>query len=153
MFLDTEGSFQLQRVVDLAGAAVRHCSLLAEDEEQRVAMTTFSVETILSNIFLVLKSNSVGLGLQLVSMATSQNIAVVITNHMTTRLRGSQSQLVPALGDIWGHAPSIRLLLQWEGPRRLASILKSPAHIEATVQYQITCEGFRDPKDFYQKHN
>ncbi|XP_015252801.1 PREDICTED: DNA repair protein RAD51 homolog 3 [Cyprinodon variegatus] len=190
MFLDTEGSFQLQRVVDLAGAAVRHCSLLAEDEEQRVAMTTFSVETILSNIFLVrcrdymellaelqllpnflrdrpklrlLVIDSVafpflqlhddlsqrtrllqGLGLQLVSMATSQNIAVVITNHMTTRLRGSQSQLVPALGDIWGHAPSIRLLLQWEGPRRLASILKSPAHIEATVQYQITCEGFRD---------
>ncbi|XP_035999315.1 DNA repair protein RAD51 homolog 3 [Fundulus heteroclitus] len=190
IFVDTEGSFQLQRVVDLAGAAVRHCSLLAEDEEQRVAMTTFSVETILSNIFLVrcrdyvellaelhllpdflrdrpklrlLVVDSVafpflrlhddlsqrtrllqGLGLQLIATATCHSIAVVITNHMTTRLRGGQSQLVPALGDVWGHAPSIRLLLQWEESRRLASIVKSPGHMDATVQYQITCEGFRD---------
>lgn len=53
LFVDTEGGFQVQRLVDLAGAAVRHCSLLAEDEEQRVAMTTFTVETILSNVFLV----------------------------------------------------------------------------------------------------
>lgn len=53
LFVDTEGGFQVQRLVDLAGAAVRHCSLLAEDEEQRVAMTTFTVESILSNIFLV----------------------------------------------------------------------------------------------------
>lgn len=53
VFVDTEGSFVLQRVVDLSAAAVRHCSILAEDEEQRVAMTTFTVENILSNIFLV----------------------------------------------------------------------------------------------------
>lgn len=53
VYVDTEGSFLLQRLVDLAAAAVRHCSLLAEDEEQRVAMETFTAETVLSNVFLV----------------------------------------------------------------------------------------------------
>lgn len=53
IFVDTEGSFVLQRVVDISAAAVRHCFMLAEDEEQRAAMGTFTVENILSNIFLV----------------------------------------------------------------------------------------------------
>ncbi|XP_041655570.1 DNA repair protein RAD51 homolog 3 [Cheilinus undulatus] len=190
VFVDTEGSFLLQRVTNIATAAVKHCSLLVEDDEQRVAMTTFSVETILSNIFLVrchdyvellaelqllpdflsehpkvrlLVIDSVafsfrqhfgelsqrtrllnGLAQQLIAMATSHNLAVVLTNQMTTRLQGSKSQVVPALGENWGHAASIRLLLHWAGPRRLAAIFKSPAHKDCTVEYQITSEGFRD---------
>lgn len=85
-----------------------------------------------------------GLAQQLIAMATSHSIAVMITNQMTTRLQGGQSQLVPALGESWGHAPTIRLLLHWAGSRRLADIFKSPDHRGATVQYQITSEGFRD---------
>lgn len=54
IYIDTEGSFLLQRVIDVATAAVRHCSLLVEDDEQRAAMMTFTMETILSNIFLVI---------------------------------------------------------------------------------------------------
>lgn len=54
VYIDTEGSFLVQRVIDMATAVVRHCSLLVEDDEQQVAMTTFTVETILSNIFLVM---------------------------------------------------------------------------------------------------
>ncbi|XP_040902499.1 DNA repair protein RAD51 homolog 3 [Toxotes jaculatrix] len=189
IYIDTEGSFLLERVIDVAAAAVRHCSLLVEDNEQRVAMTTFTVETILSNIFLVrchdyvellaelhllpgflsdhprarlLVIDSVafpfrrfddmsqrtrllqGLAQQLVAMASRHHVAVVITNQMTTRLRGSQSQLVPALGESWGHAPTIRLLLQWVGSQRLAAVFKSPGHTDATVPYQITSDGFRD---------
>lgn len=53
LFIDTEGSFLVQRLVDLAAAAVNHCSLLVEDEEQRVAMETFTVENVLSNVFVV----------------------------------------------------------------------------------------------------
>lgn len=85
-----------------------------------------------------------GLAQQLITMATSHEIAVVLTNQMTTRIKGAQSQLVPALGDSWGHAPTIRLLLHWVGSRRLAAIFKSPCHMDSTVQYQITSEGFRD---------
>ncbi|XP_078110268.1 DNA repair protein RAD51 homolog 3 [Sander vitreus] len=190
VYIDTEGSFLLQRVVDIAAAAVRHCSLLVEDDEQRVAMETFTVETILSNMFLVrchdyvellaevhllpdflsehprvrlLVIDSVafpfrqhfddlsqrtrllnGLAQQLISMATGHGIAVAMTNQMTTRLSGGQSQLVPALGESWGHAPTIRLLLHWAGSRRMAAVFKSPDHKGATVQYQITSEGFRD---------
>lgn len=54
VYIDTEGSFLLQRAVDIAVATVRHCSLLVEDAEQRFAMTTFTTETILSNMFLVM---------------------------------------------------------------------------------------------------
>ncbi|XP_074537696.1 DNA repair protein RAD51 homolog 3 [Halichoeres trimaculatus] len=190
VFIDTEGSFLLQRIVDVAAAAVQHCSLLAEDDEQRVAMTTFSVDTILSNIFLVRCRDYVellaelhmlpdflcehpkvrllvidslaflfrqhfeelsqrtrilnGLAQQLIAMATSQNMAVVLTNHMTTRLHSGRSQLVPALGDSWGHAPTIRLLLHWAGLKRLAAIFKSSGHMDCTVQYQLTSDGFRD---------
>lgn len=217
VYIDTEGSFLLQRVVDIATAGVRHCSLLAEDDEQRVAMETFTVETILSNMFLVMITSFHGyrpltgitvilrvrlsvsqvrchdyvellaelrllpgflsanprvrllvidslafvfrrhfddlsqrtrllnnLAQQLISMATRHEMAVVITNQMTTRLRGGQSQLVPALGESWGHAPTIRLLLHWVGHRRMAAIFKSPGHMDSTIQYQITSEGFRD---------
>uniref|UniRef100_A0AAQ4QQ84 DNA repair protein RAD51 homolog 3 n=1 Tax=Gasterosteus aculeatus aculeatus TaxID=481459 RepID=A0AAQ4QQ84_GASAC len=190
VYIDTEGSFLLQRVVDIATAAVQHCSLLVEDDEQQVAMATFTVETILSNTFLVrchdyvellaelhllpdflsnhpkvrlLVIDSVafpfrqhfddlsqrtrllnGLAQQLISMATSHKIAVLMTNQMTTRLRGGQSQQVPALGESWGHAATIRLLLHWAGPQRLANVFKSPNHMGATVRYQITSEGFRD---------
>lgn len=86
-----------------------------------------------------------GLAQQLIAVATSRDIAVVMTNHMTTRVQqGGQSQQVPALGDGWGHAPTVRLLLHWAGARRLAAIFKSPGHADATVQYQITADGFRD---------
>lgn len=85
-----------------------------------------------------------GLAQQLVSMAASRDIAVVTTNQMTTRVQGARSELVPALGDSWGHAAAVRLLLRWEGSRRLATIVKSPCHRVCTVSYQITAEGFRD---------
>ncbi|CAG07273.1 unnamed protein product, partial [Tetraodon nigroviridis] len=190
VYVDTEGGFRLQRLLDLAAAAVNHCSLLAEDQEQRVAMETFTVETILSNVFVVrchdylellaelhlmpgflsahpgvrlLVVDSVaspfrplldelsqrtrllsGLAQQLVAMAASRDMAVVVTNQMTTRVWGTHSEVVPALGDTWGHAAAIRLRLQWEGPRRLATIVKSPCHRVSAVGYQITSEGFRD---------
>lgn len=62
LYVDTEGSFQLQRLVDLAAAAVTHCSLLAEDEEQRIAVETFTVETVLSNVFVVRTPARLGRG-------------------------------------------------------------------------------------------
>ncbi|KAG9351866.1 hypothetical protein JZ751_023117 [Albula glossodonta] len=52
VYIDTEGSFLVQRIVDMAKSAVDHCSLLAEDTEQREALKEFTVETILSNLFL-----------------------------------------------------------------------------------------------------
>lgn len=191
LFIDTEGTFFLQRVSEMAAAAVRHCSLLTEDEEQRDAMRTFTVDSILSNLFLVrcddseellsqicqlpsflslhpnvrlviidsiafpfrlhfedlpLKTSLLhGAAHQLVSAAISRSIAVVMTNQMTTRVQaGEESWLVPALGESWGHAANLRLLLQWAGLKRTATIIKSPSHETRTVQYRVSAEGFRD---------
>ncbi|KAJ0064108.1 hypothetical protein NL108_000708, partial [Boleophthalmus pectinirostris] len=51
LFIDTEGTFFLERFREMAAAVVRHCSLLTEDPEQQDAMKTFTVDKILSNLF------------------------------------------------------------------------------------------------------
>nr|XP_021334840.1 DNA repair protein RAD51 homolog 3 isoform X2 [Danio rerio] len=168
LYIDTEGSFLVQRVADMAEAAVQHCTLLAEDTEQKGALEELNVEKILSNLFLVrlVVIDSIafpfrhdfedlsqrtrllnGLAQQLIQLATQHRVAVVLTNQMTTRVSNGQSKLVPALGESWGHAATQRLILHWEGQRRLASLYKSPSQMEATVQYQITVQGFRDSPD------
>ncbi|XP_023675267.1 DNA repair protein RAD51 homolog 3 [Paramormyrops kingsleyae] len=190
VFVDTEGSFMVQRVEDVAKAAVEHCSLLAGDAEQREALKVFTVEGILSKLYLFRCHDYVellaetyllpdflsqhpevrlvvidsiafpfrhdfedlsqrtrllnGLAQQLAQMANQYNVAVVLTNQMTTKVGSGQSKLVPALGESWGHAATQRLVLHWEGEQRLASLYKSPSQREATVLYQITGAGFRD---------
>uniref|UniRef100_A0A3B3DEW8 DNA repair protein RAD51 homolog 3 n=1 Tax=Oryzias melastigma TaxID=30732 RepID=A0A3B3DEW8_ORYME len=165
IFMDTEGSFVLQRVGDVAAAVVRHFSLvrchdyvelLAElhllpdflRDQPRVRLlvidsVAFPFRQQLDDLSLRTRLLQ-GLAQQLVSIATRHNIAVVITNQMTTRLQDSQSHLVPALGEIWGHASTTRILLQWEGSRQVAAIVKSPCCMDTAVQYHITSEGFRD---------
>ncbi|XP_053223934.1 DNA repair protein RAD51 homolog 3 isoform X1 [Podarcis raffonei] len=54
VFIDTEGSFMVDRVADMATACVEHCRLIAEtlpEEEHQTALETFSLENILSHIF------------------------------------------------------------------------------------------------------
>uniref|UniRef100_A0AAZ3RHQ4 DNA repair protein RAD51 homolog 3 n=1 Tax=Oncorhynchus tshawytscha TaxID=74940 RepID=A0AAZ3RHQ4_ONCTS len=164
LYIDTEGSFLVQRAVDLAQAAVEHCGLLAEDSEQQEALKGFTVETILSNLFLVRCHDYVellaetylladflaqhpgvrlvvidsiafsfrhdfedlsqrtrllnGLAQRLIQMATNHNVAVILTNQMTTKIWSGQSKLVPALGESWGHAATQRLILHWDGTHR-----------------------------------
>lgn len=190
LFMDTEGTFFLQRFREMASAVVRHCSMLCEDQEQREAMTTFTVEQMLSNLFVVRCDDSVellsqisllpsflsdhpevrlviidsiafpfrlhledlplrtrllfGAAHQLVALATSRSVSVVMTNQMTTRVQGDGARLVPALGESWGHAANIRILLQWTGSKRTATILKSSSHVTTTIQYRINTDGFRD---------
>ncbi|XP_028839565.1 DNA repair protein RAD51 homolog 3 [Denticeps clupeoides] len=190
LYIDTEGSFMVERVVDVARAAVEHCSLLAEDAEQQKAMKEFTVEKILSCLFLMRCHDYVKLLAQsyllpsflsehpevrlividsiaypfrrdfedfshrtrllnalaqhLNQLATQHNVAIVLTNQMTTKVWNGQSKMVPALGESWGHAAAQRLILYWEGARRLAVLSKSSSQMEATVPYQITEQGFRD---------
>ncbi|XP_020794912.2 DNA repair protein RAD51 homolog 3 [Boleophthalmus pectinirostris] len=190
LFIDTEGTFFLERFREMAAAVVRHCSLLTEDPEQQDAMKTFTVDKILSNLFVVCCDDSMellsqisdlptflsdhpevrliiidsiafpfrlhfedpplrtrlllGAAHELVALATTRNTAVVMTNQMTTRVQGEGSRLVPALGENWGHAANIRILLQWTDCKRVATIFKSSSHMTTSVQYQINTDGFRD---------
>ncbi|XP_072305489.1 DNA repair protein RAD51 homolog 3 [Eucyclogobius newberryi] len=189
LFIDTEGTFFLQRLRDMAAAAVRRCSLLTENQAQQDATRTFTVDYILSNLFVVRCDDSVellsqisglpsflsnhpkvrliiidsiafpfrlhledlplrtrlllGAAHQLVALATTRDAAVVMTNQMTTRVQGEGPRLVPALGETWGHAANIRILLQWTDFKRTATIFKSSSHVTTTVQYQINTDGFR----------
>ncbi|KAK1800685.1 hypothetical protein P4O66_005890 [Electrophorus voltai] len=190
VYIDTEGGFLVQRAAEVARAAAEHCALLAEDTEQRAALEDFTLEKILSNIFLIRCHDYVellaetyllpnllqkcaevklvvidsiafpfrhdfedfsqrtrllnSLAQQLNQLANQQQTAVVLTNQMTTKVSNGQSKLVPALGESWGHAATEKLILHWEEDKRLASLYKSPRQMEATVQYQITGQGFRD---------
>lgn len=85
-----------------------------------------------------------GLSQQMISLANNYKLAVILTNQMTTRIDKNQALLVPALGESWGHAATIRLIFHWDQNRRLATLYKSPSQKENTVQFEITPQGFRD---------
>eukprot|EP00118_Oscarella_pearsei_P014802 m.129494 g.129494 ORF g.129494 m.129494 type:complete len:161 (+) comp37981_c0_seq3:662-1144(+) len=91
-----------------------------------------------------------GLAQTLIEIATSHQLAVVLTNHMTTRLNRDpatntiSSTLQPALGESWGHASTIRVLLLWEDSTRTANLYKSPSKQQSIVAFQVTADGVRD---------
>ncbi|XP_042911452.1 DNA repair protein RAD51 homolog 3 [Parasteatoda tepidariorum] len=86
-----------------------------------------------------------GIMQSLVKIANDFNVAVVLTNQMTTKVKDDgTSQLIPALGESWGHACTTRLLLSWTENERRAHILKSNALEEAEAMFAITTDGIRD---------
>jgi RAD51-like protein 2 len=79
-------------------------------------------------------------------LASKRQIAVVLMNQVTTRIGGNQqgaSQLVPALGDSWGHAATNRIILFWRDGQRNALVHKSPTLPRVAAQYAVTEEGIR----------
>ncbi|XP_075445893.1 DNA repair protein RAD51 homolog 3 isoform X2 [Ascaphus truei] len=172
IYIDTEGSFMVERVVDIANSCVLHCNLITQahqEEDHTKAMQTFSLDNILSHIYyfrchdyiellaqvhllpdfitqhskvklividsiafpfrhdfddLSLRTRLLnGLAQQLISIANHQKLAVILTNQMTTRIGHNQSMLIPALGESWGHAATIRVILHWESKQRVACSL------------------------------
>ncbi|PNJ65780.1 RAD51C isoform 1, partial [Pongo abelii] len=193
VFIDTEGSFMVDRVVDLATACIQHLQLIAEKhkgEEHRKALEDFTLDNILSHIYyfrcrdytellaqvyllpdflsehskvrlvivdgiafpfrhdlddLSLRTRLLnGLAQQMISLANNHRLAVILTNQMTTKIDKNQALLVPALGESWGHAATIRLIFHWDRKQRLATLYKSPSQKECTVLFQIKPQGFRD---------
>lgn len=72
---------------------------------------------------------------------------MVVTNQMTTRFTASGTgYLTPALGTSWGHAPSCRLLLDWDPTHkfRWLTVIKSASLAPASAAYQVTRDGLRD---------
>ena len=75
----------------------------------------------------------------LTKLSEQQRVAVVVTNHVTTRLgsgdksasssssNSTQAYLAPALGESWSHAATNRVELFWDRTRRTARLTKSPS--------------------------
>ncbi|XP_073091445.1 DNA repair protein RAD51 homolog 3-like isoform X2 [Manis javanica] len=167
VFIDTEGSFMVDRVVDLATACIQHLQLIAGThmgEEHPKALEDFSLENILSHIYyfrchdyiellaqvyllpdflsehskvrlvvvdsiafpfrhdlddLSLRTRLLnGFAQQMISLANNHRLAVVLTNQMTTKIGRNKALLVPALGESWGHAATIRLIFHWDQKQR-----------------------------------
>ncbi|XP_018102394.1 DNA repair protein RAD51 homolog 3 isoform X2 [Xenopus laevis] len=149
VFIDTECSFQLERLMDIANACLLHCNLIAQgqqDEDHVKAMQTFTLNEILSRIYYFSCHDYVELLAQinLLPDFLANHPKVVLTNQMTTKIGPSESKLVPALGESWGHVSTIRLILNWKRKQRFATLYKSPSQKKATVPYEITPQGFRD---------
>ncbi len=87
----------------------------------------------------------------LMRLATSNGIAVVVTNQMTTKPGGGSeggSRLAPALGESFAHHATQRLLLFWApgGGGRTALLFKSPRRPRGQVVYAVTAEGVRSAR-------
>ncbi len=71
----------------------------------------------------------------------------MITNQMTTRIsrdstsNGTNSTLVPALGETWAHSANMRIVLTWKNNVRFANITKSSYMPDATIYYKISVEN------------
>ncbi|XP_057392642.1 DNA repair protein RAD51 homolog 3 isoform X3 [Balaenoptera acutorostrata] len=150
VFIDTEGSFMVDRVVDLANACIQHLQLIAGThmgEEHPKALQDFTLENILSHIYYFRCRDYTELLAQVYLLPDflSEHSKVILTNQMTTKIDKNQALLVPALGESWGHAATIRLIFHWDQKQsRLATLYKSPSQKDATVLFQITPQGFRD---------
>lgn len=59
---------------------------------------------------------------------------------MTTKFDSKgQGRLTPALGTSWGHAPTLRLILDWDPSRsfRWATLIKSSSLPSGSAPYQV----------------
>ncbi|KAG9321617.1 hypothetical protein KVV02_006721 [Mortierella alpina] len=99
------------------------------------------------------------LGRQLASMAREFDIAVVVMNHMTTKIESSQAQksprngdhpsdqVHPALGETWAVVCTHRIRLLSHTSGRSARLFKSPSIQERSVPFQIADDGISDLED------
>lgn len=94
----------------------------------------------------------------LLTVASENKAAVIVTNQITTKIENkaptcvgsdedtlTSGQLVPALGESWGHICSVRVLLSRNSDiRRGFKLLKHPGRPPGSGFYRITPEGIRD---------
>ncbi|CAG9112883.1 unnamed protein product [Plutella xylostella] len=73
--------------------------------------------------------------------AVERQIAVVLTNEMSTRLGLSGGSIVGALGDAWSHRGTVRLLLSSTGRGRAAVLVKSNVAGAGVASFQRSIVG------------
>ncbi|XP_066949738.1 DNA repair protein RAD51 homolog 3-like isoform X1 [Macrobrachium rosenbergii] len=81
---------------------------------------------------------------ELQELVNNHNMAVIITNYLTIRGDGHSVDLVGELGEMWGHYPTVRLILHWESGERVASVTKAPHLCNAAAKYEVRVAGIED---------
>ncbi|KAJ8711781.1 hypothetical protein PYW08_008735 [Mythimna loreyi] len=86
---------------------------------------------------------------ELQKIAVQHQIAVVLSNEMSTRVGLQGGAVVGSLGDAWAHRCNVRVLLSTPTPaqdkrERVALLMKSNVAATAVARFQITAEGIRD---------
>lgn len=88
---------------------------------------------------------AISMGQVLHYLAGRYDLAVVVTNNMTTRFDPiGRDYLVPFMGDMWSHVPNQRIHFQFKDGTRKAKIVKSSSVPEAEVEFKVTGVGIRD---------
>lgn len=113
------------------------------------------------------KSRSLSnLSKNLYQIAFQKNVAVVVLNHVTTKVNRAASntsdpattttttnegstQVVPALGDHWSHCVTNRIMMHWEKTmdgciERVARLTKSPSCPCSRATFAVLSKGVRD---------
>lgn len=80
-------------------------------------------------------------------IAQIYQVAVVVTNQMTTKVKmgsGGGSLMVPAMGESWGHCCTHRIILLWHNKQRCAWLCKSSTRQDGLAPYEIAEAGLQD---------
>uniref|UniRef100_A0A8C6W1Y2 DNA repair protein RAD51 homolog 3 n=1 Tax=Nannospalax galili TaxID=1026970 RepID=A0A8C6W1Y2_NANGA len=165
VFIDTEGSFMVDRVVDLATACIQHLHLIAgtdKEEEHQKALEDFTLENILSHIYYFRCHDYTELLAQVYLLpdflSDHSKVRLVIIDSIAfpfrhdlddlslrTRLLNGLAQQMISLAN--NHRLAVSITGQESRLRgRLISVMlyKSPSQKESTILFQITPQGFRD---------
>ncbi|GFR81760.1 DNA repair protein RAD51-like protein [Elysia marginata] len=196
IYIDTEGSLVVSRLVEIARTAVAHCHNISisqgtnqlsqgnvtlkkilegihiyrcHDYHELMAVVQLLPEILNQNkkVKLVIVDSLANpfrhnledmnlrrllqsiLAKSFLKLASDSNIAVVLTNQMTTKImaREGDSHQIPALGDTWAHIPASRVLLSVDCHGNRAAYLYKSLNMKETTglcSFQITDDGVRD---------
>jgi RAD51-like protein 2 len=201
IYIDTEGSFLLQRVRQIADHSLQHLNDILPSQQSQQTASQYSLEKLLNGIhyyragcasqqlailrclpnllqqnkrirLIVIDSISAhfrfdfhekkersrilfGMGQNLNQLCAHFSVAIVWVNHLAVKITpGSFPDLVPALGENWGHLPSHRLRLHCTNNGYFAELLKSSFEPYAFAPFSILSEGIRDiPSDYPQSQS
>ncbi|XP_068212777.1 DNA repair protein RAD51 homolog 3-like isoform X2 [Palaemon carinicauda] len=137
--------FRCYNCLEVLAAVRRVCSLQKENQKIKLLVIDSIAYPFLYDDY---ESELVGLKSfttqELQDLVNNHNMAVIITNHVTIRGDGQCVDLVGELGEMWGHYPTVRLILHWKDSERVASVTKAPHLCNAEAKYEVTIAGIED---------
>ncbi|KZV25527.1 hypothetical protein F511_26677 [Dorcoceras hygrometricum] len=168
MYIDAEGTFRPQRLVQIADRFGLNATDVLENVAYARAYNTDHQSRLLleaASMMVETRTDFSGRGelsarqmhlakflRSLQKLADEFGVAVVITNQVVAQVDGSAvfagPQIKPIGGNIMAHATTTRLALRkGRAEERICKVVSSPCLAEAEARFQISPEGVTDVKD------